>query len=52
MTFTCYPEWPEIKEELFPGQRSFDRHDIIARGFHSKMKKMLAKDKYHMLSVE
>lgn len=40
ITFTCNPEWPEIKE-LFPGQRSFDRHDIISRVFHLKLKKLL-----------
>ena len=39
VTFTCNPEWEEIKRELFPNQRSFDRHDIIARVFHIKMKK-------------
>lgn len=61
VTFTCNPEWPDIKKELFPGQRSFDRHDIIARVFHLKMKKMIklltkgnifGKVKCHMLSVE
>lgn len=61
VTFTCNPEWPEIKKELFAGQRSFDRHDIIARVFHLKMKKMIksftkdevfGKVKCHMLSVE
>ncbi|GBP81129.1 hypothetical protein EVAR_88227_1 [Eumeta japonica] len=38
VTFTCNPEWPEIKAELLPDQRSFDRHDIISRVFHLKMK--------------
>ncbi|XP_055904241.1 uncharacterized protein LOC129940040 [Eupeodes corollae] len=61
ITFTCNPDWHEIKLELFPGQRSFDRHDIIARVFHLKMKKMikiLTKDaifgpvKCYMLTVE
>ncbi|XP_055915855.1 uncharacterized protein LOC129948797 [Eupeodes corollae] len=61
ITFTCNPDWQEIKQELFPGQRSFDRHDIIARVFHLKMKKMikiLIKDaifgpvKCYMLTVE
>lgn len=61
VTFTCNPEWPEIKEEILPGQRSFDRHDIISRVFHLKMKKMInlftkdeifGKVKCHMLSVE
>ncbi|XP_078523156.1 uncharacterized protein LOC144792149 [Lissotriton helveticus] len=38
LTFTCNPEWPEIKEELFPKQRSCDRQDIIARVFNLKVK--------------
>ncbi|GBP91732.1 hypothetical protein EVAR_92009_1 [Eumeta japonica] len=55
------PEWPEIKAELLPDQRSFDRHDIISRVFHLKMKKFLnlfvkdeifGKVKCYMASVE
>ncbi|GBP79936.1 hypothetical protein EVAR_75309_1 [Eumeta japonica] len=34
VTFT-QPEWPEIKAELLPDQRSFDRHDIISRTFNA-----------------
>lgn len=30
VTFTCNPEWEKINQELFSGQQSFDRHDIIA----------------------
>lgn len=41
ITFTCNPEWPEIKNELFPGQTSKNRHDLISRVFHLKMKKFL-----------
>ncbi|XP_047534370.1 uncharacterized protein LOC125069008 [Vanessa atalanta] len=41
VTFTCNPEWEEIKQELFSGQRPFDRHDIIARVFRLKMKKLI-----------
>lgn len=61
VTFTCNEDWEEIKQELFTGQRSFDRHDIIVRVFHLKMKKMikiLTKDaifgsvKCDMLTVE
>ncbi|GBO99793.1 hypothetical protein EVAR_74207_1 [Eumeta japonica] len=61
VTFTCNPEWPEIKAELLPDQRSFDRHDIISRVFHLKMKKFLnlfvkdeifGKVKCYMASVE
>lgn len=41
VTFTCNPEWLEIKNELFPRQSSFHRHDIISRVFHLKMKKLI-----------
>lgn len=41
ITFTCNPEWPEIKNELFQDQMSFDRHDIISRVFHLKLKKFM-----------
>jgi len=48
ITFTCNPEWPEIKNELFQVQKSFDRHDIISRAFHLKLKKCMRvlKNKY------
>jgi hypothetical protein len=48
ITFTCNPEWPEIKNELFQDQKSFDRHDIISRVFHLKLKKFMhvLKNKY------
>ncbi|XP_053597308.1 uncharacterized protein LOC128668406 [Microplitis demolitor] len=41
ITFTCNPEWPEIKSELLPNQHSYDRHDLISRVFHLKLKKMI-----------
>jgi hypothetical protein len=41
ITFTYNPEWPEIKNELFQDQKSFDRHDIISRDFHLKLKKLV-----------
>lgn len=41
ITFTCNPDWPEIKNELFTNQTPHDRHDIIARVFNLKMKKLL-----------
>lgn len=31
ITFMCNPKWTEIEELLLPGQKSIDRHDIIAR---------------------
>lgn len=41
VTFTCNPNWPEIKKLLEPGQSSSDRHDIIARVFKQKLKKLI-----------
>jgi hypothetical protein len=31
ITFTCNSGWPDIKEELLPGQSTTDRHDLTAR---------------------
>ena len=42
ITFTCNPRWKEITDTLLSGQTSSDRHDIIARVFHLKVKKMMA----------
>ena len=61
ITFTCNPKWPEIVELLKQGQKSHDRHDIVARVFHVKVKhiiKLLTKGcifgptRCHMYSVE
>ena len=41
ITCTCNPEWPEIKNELLPDQKSYDRHDLVSRVFHLKLKKMI-----------
>ncbi len=41
ITFTCNPKWDEIKHELFEGQKPQHRHDLIARVFHQKHKKMM-----------
>lgn len=41
ITFTCNPSWDEIKENLFEGQTASDRHDIIARVFNQKLKKLM-----------
>ena len=41
ITFTCNPKWTEIQEELFENQTQNDRHDVIARVFHEKQKKLL-----------
>ena len=36
ITFTCNPNWPEIKNELLPGQTPQDRPDLITRVFKLK----------------
>lgn len=41
ITFTCNPKWSEIVSELITGQKSQDRHDIIARVFRIKVKKLI-----------
>ena len=41
ITFTCNPKWPEIVSTLFPGQIASDRHDVVARVFHEKHKKLM-----------
>lgn len=37
ITFTCNPQGIEIKQLLFPGQSTIDRHDITARVFKQKL---------------
>ncbi|KAL6730964.1 hypothetical protein Aduo_001880 [Ancylostoma duodenale] len=34
LTFTCNPQWREIVDNLYPGQNSSDRPDLVARVFH------------------
>ncbi|XP_074108441.1 uncharacterized protein LOC141533449 [Cotesia typhae] len=41
ITFTCNPKWSEIEDLLRQGQKSYDRHDIIARVFCLKVKHMM-----------
>ncbi|KIH43787.1 hypothetical protein ANCDUO_26201, partial [Ancylostoma duodenale] len=41
ITFTCNPEWAEIREELLEGQTPSDRHDLIARVFKQKLTKFM-----------
>ncbi|XP_028301369.1 uncharacterized protein LOC114462606 [Gouania willdenowi] len=41
LTFTCNPNWAEIKRSLFEGQRPHQRPDIIARVFHMKVEALL-----------
>ncbi|XP_050683986.1 uncharacterized protein LOC126978909 [Leptidea sinapis] len=41
ITFTCNSSWKEIKDELQFGQKSHDRHDLIARVFKQKQVKFI-----------
>lgn len=41
ITFTCNPQWDEIKKNLLPGQSASDRHDITARVFKQKIKSFM-----------
>ncbi|XP_036322284.1 uncharacterized protein LOC118736293 [Rhagoletis pomonella] len=41
ITFTCNPQWKEVKDVLFPGQSSLDRHDITTRVFKQKLKSLM-----------
>jgi len=41
ITFTCNPNWPEIKEMLFEGETAFDRADVTDMVFHAKLERFL-----------
>ncbi|XP_025831529.1 uncharacterized protein LOC112904787 [Agrilus planipennis] len=41
VTFTCNPQWSEIKRELLHSQTPVDRHDITARVFKQKLKSLM-----------
>ncbi|POM69486.1 Helitron helicase-like protein [Phytophthora palmivora] len=38
ITMTYNPNWPEIKENLRPGEKASDRPDVVARVFMQKLK--------------
>jgi len=38
ITVTCNPDWPEIQNNLLPGQSAQDRPDLTARVFNSRLK--------------
>ncbi|GFS36738.1 helitron_like_N domain-containing protein [Trichonephila inaurata madagascariensis] len=38
LSLTCNPAWHEIDNELFLGQKPHNRHDLLARVFHRKLK--------------
>ena len=42
ITFTANPRWPEIVENLLPGQQPTDRPDLICRVFALKVKELIA----------
>lgn len=41
ITLTCNPSWPEILNNLLPGDKYVDRPDIVARVFRLKLKKLM-----------
>ncbi|KAF0696189.1 ATP-dependent DNA helicase, partial [Aphis craccivora] len=41
ITFTCNPRWKEVSNALLFEQKSYVRHDIIARIFHFKVKMLM-----------
>ena len=41
LTITCNPKWPEITDNLLPGQKPEDRPDLVTRVFHLKLRKLL-----------
>ena len=41
VTMTTNPNWPEITEQLLPGQQPHDRPDIVARVFHLKKDQLM-----------
>ena len=38
---TCNPNWPEIKNNLLPGQTPENRPDLVARVFQSRKKQFI-----------
>ena len=38
---TCNPKWPEIENELLPGQEPQDRPDLVAEVFKFKMDQLM-----------
>ena len=43
ITMTCNPNWPEIQDQLEPGQTALDRPELVSRVFNLK-KRQLIKD--------
>lgn len=40
LTMRCNPNWQEIQDELFPGQTTQDRPNLVARIFRAKLEMM------------
>jgi hypothetical protein len=38
VTMTCNPYWPEITNQLLPGQTPQDKPDVVARVNHAKLR--------------
>ncbi|CAM9816892.1 unnamed protein product [Laminaria digitata] len=45
VTFAGSPTWPEVQENLLPGQTGMDRPDLVDRVFKVKLKHLLADQK-------
>ncbi|KIK12309.1 hypothetical protein PISMIDRAFT_46487, partial [Pisolithus microcarpus 441] len=43
LTMTANGSWPEIVENMFPGQKTVDQPDLVARVFHAKQQALLKK---------
>jgi len=41
VTFTCNPQWPEIKRALLPEQQPQDRLDLVTQVFKIKLKELI-----------
>jgi hypothetical protein len=41
VTFTCNPQWPEVKRVLLPGQQPQDRLDLVTQVFKIKLKELI-----------
>ena len=42
ITMTGNPKWPAVQENLFEGQQSFDRPDIMNRVFNKMLQDLMA----------
>jgi hypothetical protein len=41
ITATTNPLWPEIQDRLFPGQKAFERPDVVAEVFHARVEALV-----------